>query len=66
MLKGPMKEEIINLISTHRPLTGSEIKKFLSGDNLLLQQTRRTSSQRLHSREDAPEYGIRRRDREFL
>ena len=39
-----MKEEIINLISTHGPLTGSEIKKFLSGDNLLLWQTCKTSS----------------------
>jgi hypothetical protein len=39
-----MKEEIINLISTHGPLTGSEIKKFLSGDHLLLWQTCKTSS----------------------
>ncbi len=39
-----MKEEIINLISTHGPLTGSEIKKFLSGDNLFLWQTCKTSS----------------------
>lgn len=39
-----MEEEIINLISTHGPLTGSEIKKFISGDNLLLWQTCKTSS----------------------
>ena len=39
-----MKEEIINLISTRGPLTGSEIKKFISGDNLLLWQTCKTSS----------------------
>ena len=39
-----MKEEIINLISTHGPLTGSEIKKFISGDNLLLWQTCKTST----------------------
>jgi hypothetical protein len=39
-----MKEEIINFISTHGPLTGSEIKKFISGDNLLLWQACKTSS----------------------
>jgi len=39
-----MKQEILNLISTHGPLTGSEIKRFLSGDNLLLWQTCKTSS----------------------
>jgi hypothetical protein len=39
-----MEEEIINLISTRGPLTGSEIKKFISGDNLLLWQTCKTSS----------------------
>jgi hypothetical protein len=39
-----MEEEIINLISTHGPLTGSEIKKFISGDNLLLWQACKTSS----------------------
>jgi hypothetical protein len=39
-----MKEEIINLISSRGPLTGSEIKKFISGDNLLLWQTCKTSS----------------------
>lgn len=39
-----MKEKIINLISTRGPLTGSEIKKFISGDNLLLWQTCKTSS----------------------
>ena len=39
-----MEKEIINLIGTHGPLTGSEIKKFISGDNLLLWQTCKTSS----------------------
>jgi hypothetical protein len=39
-----MEEEIINLISTRGPLTGSEIKKFISGDNLLLWRTCKTSS----------------------
>ncbi len=39
-----MEEEIINLISTRGPLTGSEIKKFISGDNLLLWQICKTSS----------------------
>jgi len=39
-----MEEEIINLISTRGPLTGSEIKKITSGDNLLLWQTCKTSS----------------------
>jgi hypothetical protein len=39
-----MEEEIINLIRTHGPLTGSEIRKFLSGDHLLLWQTCKTSS----------------------
>jgi hypothetical protein len=39
-----MEEEIINLIGTRGPLTGSEIKKFVSGDNLLLWQTCKTSS----------------------
>lgn len=39
-----MEEEILNLISARGPLTGSEIKKFISGDNLLLWQTCKTSS----------------------
>jgi hypothetical protein len=39
-----MEEEIINLISTRGPLTGSEIKKFIRGDNLLLWQTCKTSN----------------------
>jgi hypothetical protein len=39
-----MKEEIINLLNAHGPLTGSEIKKFISGDNLLLWQTCKTST----------------------
>lgn len=39
-----MKEEIINLLSIRGPLTGSEIKKFIRGDNLLLWQTCKTSS----------------------
>jgi len=39
-----MKEEIINLLNTRGPLTGSEIKKFISGDNLLLWQTCKTSN----------------------
>jgi len=39
-----MEEEIIHLIRTHGPLTGSEIKKFISGDHLLLWQTCKTSS----------------------
>jgi hypothetical protein len=39
-----MKEEIIKLLNAHGPLTGSEIRKFLSGDNLLLWQTCKTSS----------------------
>jgi hypothetical protein len=39
-----MEEEIINLISTCGPLTGSEIKKNISGDNLLLWQTCKTSN----------------------
>ncbi len=39
-----MEQEIINLIKTNGPLTGSEIKGFLPGDNLLLWQTCKTSS----------------------
>ncbi len=39
-----MEEEIISLIRTRGPLTGSEIKKTISGDNLLLWQTCKTSS----------------------
>jgi hypothetical protein len=39
-----MEEEIINLLNTRGPLTGSEIKKFISGDNLLLWQTCKTSN----------------------
>lgn len=39
-----MEEEIINLIHTRGPLTGSEIKKVIPGDNLLLWQTCKTSS----------------------
>jgi hypothetical protein len=39
-----MEEKIINLIRTRGPLTGSEIKKVISGDNLLLWQTCKTSS----------------------
>jgi len=39
-----MEEEIINLLNTRGPLTGSEIKKIISGDNLLLWQTCKTSS----------------------
>jgi len=39
-----MEEEIINLIRTRGPLTGSEIKKTIRGDNLLLWQTCKTSS----------------------
>ena len=39
-----MEEEIISLIRTRGPLTGSEIKKVISGDNLLLWQTCKTSS----------------------
>ncbi len=39
-----MKEEIINLLHTRGPLTGSEIKKFISGDNLLLWHACKTSS----------------------
>ncbi len=39
-----MEEKIINLLNTRGPLTGSEIKKFISGDNLLLWQTCKTSS----------------------
>lgn len=39
-----MEEEIVHLIRTHGPLTGSEIKKFISSDHLLLWQTCRTSS----------------------
>jgi len=39
-----MEEEIINLLNTHGPLKGSEIKKFISGDHLLLWQTCKTSS----------------------
>ena len=39
-----MEEEILNLIRTRGPLTGSEIKKTISGDNLLLWQTCKTSN----------------------
>jgi hypothetical protein len=39
-----MEEEIISLIRTRGPLTGSEMKKTISGDNLLLWQTCKTSS----------------------
>ncbi len=39
-----MEKEIINLIKTKGPLTGSEIKGFIPGDNLLLWQTCKTSS----------------------
>jgi len=39
-----MEEEIINLINIRGPLTGSEIKKFIGGDSLLLWQTCKTSS----------------------
>lgn len=39
-----MEQEIINLIKTNGPLTGSEIKGFIPGDNLLLWQTCKTSS----------------------
>jgi len=39
-----MKEEIINLLNTRGPLTGSEIKKFIRGDNLPLWQICKTSS----------------------
>jgi hypothetical protein len=39
-----MEQEIINLLKTNGPLTGSEIKGFISGDNLLLWQTCKTSS----------------------
>jgi len=38
-----MEQEILNLIKTNGPLTGSEIKGFLPGDNLLLWQTCKTS-----------------------
>jgi len=39
-----MEEEIINLLSARGPLTGSEIKKTINGDNLLLWQICKTSS----------------------
>jgi len=39
-----MEQEIINLLKTNGPLTGSEIKGFITGDNLLLWQTCKTSS----------------------
>jgi len=39
-----MEQEIINLLKTNGPLTGSEIKGFIPGDNLLLWQTCKTSS----------------------
>ncbi|NWG03527.1 MAG: nucleotidyltransferase domain-containing protein [Syntrophaceae bacterium] len=39
-----MEEEIIHLISTRGPLTGSELKKSIPGDHLLLWQTCKTSS----------------------
>ncbi|MBP1719814.1 MAG: hypothetical protein H6Q43_3252, partial [Deltaproteobacteria bacterium] len=38
-----MEQEILNLIKTNGPLTGSEIKGFLPGDNLRLWQTCKTS-----------------------
>ena len=38
-----MEEEIINLLSARGPLTGSEIKKVIHGDHLLLWQTCKTS-----------------------
>lgn len=38
-----MEEEIVNLLSTHGPLTGSEIKKVINGDHLPLWQTCKTS-----------------------
>ena len=37
------EQEIIDLVKAKGPLTGSEIKELLSGDNLLLWQTCRTS-----------------------
>lgn len=40
-----MEQEIIQLLKTNGPLTGSEIKEFIAGDNLLLWQTCKTSSQ---------------------
>ncbi len=39
-----MEEEILSLVRTRGPLTGSEIKKAIPGDNLLLWQTCKTSS----------------------
>ena len=39
-----MEQEIINLLKTNGPLTGSETKRFIPGDNLLLWQTCKTSS----------------------
>jgi len=39
-----MEQEIIDLLKTNGPLTGSEIKRFIPGDNLLLWQTCKTSS----------------------
>jgi hypothetical protein len=38
-----MEQEIIHLLKTNGPLTGSEIKEFITGDNLLLWQTCKTS-----------------------
>ncbi len=42
-----MEEEILSLIRTRGPLTGSEIRKAIPGDNLLLWQTCKTSSRLL-------------------
>jgi len=39
-----MEQEIIDLIKSNGPLTGSEIKGFIAGDNLLLWKTCQTSS----------------------
>ncbi|KPK91192.1 MAG: hypothetical protein AMJ94_07705 [Deltaproteobacteria bacterium SM23_61] len=39
-----MEQEIIHLLKTNGPRTGSEIKEFITGDNLLLWQTCKTSS----------------------
>jgi hypothetical protein len=39
-----MEQEVINLLKANGPLTGSEIKGFLPGDNLLFWQTCKTSS----------------------
>lgn len=39
-----MEEEIVHLIRKYGPLTGSEIKKFINGNHLLVWQTCKTSS----------------------